>query len=349
MKVLAIAPAAVLAAALAGCGTPAGTKYTLDVGGDDAGDPAFAGGDAAAGQELDAYIEQGTVAVKLVTLRCAGACATVQAVATGGNPPYAYRWDDGSTNPIRTVCPSTDTSFAVDVVDTAGGGEVPRPAEKARTAVTAEVLTCPDASIADGGEPIPETDACTDAILNPSFEGTPQTQNLTTWDAPYWQKCAGSPAEITGPSSTAADPFGPKTISPTDGQTALYIQPGFGAFLPGPGGAGEALCAPVPAGGTLSFRIDALTVLVESDGGPTSQTFQVYGGNTACCDAAGCGSAASPLLYASPPLSTTWATYCVTLTPSASTGSLTFAAGGAATSQSADVVLDNIVPVTHCP
>jgi hypothetical protein len=332
-----------LASSPLACGSHSNAGYALDVGGDDGGNGDFVHGETA-GQGLDAHIEEGQVAVKLITLSCVGSCATVEAVGTGGHPPYTYRWEDGSTDPVRQVCPAADSSYSVNVTDTGVTGEVPTAAQTAHASVIAEVLTCPDASA-----PLPEGDACSDAIQNPSFEGTPQTTNITPWDAPAWQKCGGSPAEITGASSSPEGPFVMSAIlAPSDGQTDLWIQPSAGVLFPGPGGAGQALCSPIPSGGSLSFRIDAQMVPV-SDAGPPTQNFEIYGGNTACCDAAGCGSAASPLLFTSPALTTGWATYCVTLAPSQSTGSLTFTSAGVATNATAHVVLDHIVPVTSCP
>jgi hypothetical protein len=96
--------------------------------------------------------------VKIVTLSCAGKCATVQAVATGGNPPYAYAWDDGSTNPVRQLCPTADTSYAVQATDTGESGEIYRASQTARASVAAEVLACPD-----GGEPDAQVPCSADA------------------------------------------------------------------------------------------------------------------------------------------------------------------------------------------
>jgi hypothetical protein len=63
---------------------------------------AFAGGDASA-SGLDAHIEENHVSVSFVTLSCADRCAGVVAVATGGQPPYAYAWEDGSTGASRVA------------------------------------------------------------------------------------------------------------------------------------------------------------------------------------------------------------------------------------------------------
>jgi hypothetical protein len=127
----------------AACGGNGGTPtYTLPVGSDDAGG-AFAGTDAAGA--FDAAIEENHLAVNVITLGCAGACASVEAVATGGNPPYTFVWDDGSTDPIRQVCPTSDTNYSVTAGDTAIAGEFARPPETTKVTLEADVLSsCPD-------------------------------------------------------------------------------------------------------------------------------------------------------------------------------------------------------------
>jgi hypothetical protein len=85
----------------AGCGTslssgPGSVESGAKDGGEVTDSSPFAAGDAAAIRQLDAYIEQDTVAVNVVTLSCTGDCATVQAVGLGGDPPYTYVWENGS-------------------------------------------------------------------------------------------------------------------------------------------------------------------------------------------------------------------------------------------------------------
>jgi hypothetical protein len=149
---LAVAP--LLTALMLGCGG-AGHDYSLPVGFDDAGG-GFAGGDAGAAGALGAHIEENHVTVTFVTLSCAGDCADVQAVATGGVPPYSFSWNDGTTNPARHVCPSSSASYSVKVTDTGSGGELPRPPEVVDASLTANVLACGDAGT-DGGVTAPET------------------------------------------------------------------------------------------------------------------------------------------------------------------------------------------------
>jgi hypothetical protein len=341
--------APLLVALAAGCGSGAGNGFAGEVGTFTPDSGLLLGaGDGGPSAPLDASIQENNVTVTLITLTCSGSCADVEAVASGGTPPYTFAWDDGSTSPTRHVCPTSSTRYHVTVTDTGRTGELAQAAQHVQAAVTADVLACPDGGVSEGG-PTQVGDACSDSIQNPSFEGTPQTTNVTPWDAPAWQKCPGAPAAIYAATSSPLGPFGGSTmITPTDGQTEMWIQPAGGVFVPGPGGAGQALCSPIPAGTSMSFRIDARMVPVD-DAGPPSQTFQVFGGNTACCDPAGCGSTASPLLFSSPGLTTSWSTYCVTLNPGQSTGSLTFTAAGLATNGAPHVVLDHIVPVAACP
>jgi hypothetical protein len=92
--------ALLLAAVAAGCGS---TKdgYSLPVGSDDGGNGTF-GGDAGADgtlAALAAHIEENHVAVTIVTVGCSGACADVEAVATGGIRRTRSRGKTG--RPIR--------------------------------------------------------------------------------------------------------------------------------------------------------------------------------------------------------------------------------------------------------
>jgi hypothetical protein len=131
-----------------GCGS-SGSRGTLGEGGtyDADASGAFAGDDASAPGALGAHIEDNHVSVTFITLTCAGDCADVQAVATGGHAPYTFAWDDGSTNPARHVCPTSSTSYHVKVTDTARTGELAQAADTAQATLTANLLACPDASV----------------------------------------------------------------------------------------------------------------------------------------------------------------------------------------------------------
>ncbi len=47
-------------------------------------------------------------------------CVTLQAITTGGIPPYVYLWDDGTTSPDNEVCPTSTVNYGVTVTDDAG-------------------------------------------------------------------------------------------------------------------------------------------------------------------------------------------------------------------------------------
>lgn len=124
----------------------------------------FAGGDGSTSGPLEASIEQDHVVVTFVTLSCAGECAAVQAVASGGHPPYTYAWDDGTTSASRQVCPTASTSYGVQVTDTGSTGEFARPAETVHVPLTADVLACPDGGVV--------TDASSDSSCSPVTLGS---------------------------------------------------------------------------------------------------------------------------------------------------------------------------------
>jgi hypothetical protein len=142
-----------------GCGSNGTTNRLGEVGTYGEGG-VFTGGDAGASSPLDATIEQNGVHVEVVTLSCAGSCAMVEAVATGGNPPYTFAWDDGATTPTRQVCPTSDRAYGLSVTDTAVAGELAHAAATARASVTADVLACPDAGPPADAAPEASAPAC---------------------------------------------------------------------------------------------------------------------------------------------------------------------------------------------
>jgi hypothetical protein len=82
--------------------------------------------------------------VKFITLSCSDDCAEVEAVGTGGYPPYTFAWDDGSTSATRKVCPTSSTSYRVTVTDTGTSGEFSRGPETVQVSLPANVIACPD-------------------------------------------------------------------------------------------------------------------------------------------------------------------------------------------------------------
>jgi hypothetical protein len=315
----------------------ANVTVTVDAscGGDDSGNVTFATGDAAGAQGIDAYIEQGQVAVRLITLSCAGDCATVQAVGTGGYPPYTYAWENGSTNPVRQVCPASDTAYSVKVTDTGGSGENLRPPQTAGASVTADVLACPDGGPGDAAAVL-STDGCVGGFVNPSIDGTPQTAVGGAWDASGWTQCPclcptmGDPSYLANQSTSALGQYYP---APSAGQTyaVIPIKPGFTTT-----GFGQQFCAPAAAG--TSFRIDAMLL----DPSPPGTTFAlaVYGGEAVCNES-------GTMVWAAASLTQSWTTYCVTLAQA--TPAITFNGAYNNPAATALILIDNIVPVSSCP
>jgi hypothetical protein len=135
-----------------GCGSSGGNGYSLNVGTDDGGASFLPGSDdASTTGGLDAHIEQDHITVTFVTLTCAGPCADVVAVATGGQAPYTFKWDDGSTSASRHVCPTSSTDYFVNVTDTGTAGELAQPAETVQVPLQANVIACPDGGSSDRG------------------------------------------------------------------------------------------------------------------------------------------------------------------------------------------------------
>ena len=116
----------VCAAAWLGLGCSAGSTSGSGGTGDGRGGNSSSGGAGSGGQlsavgdagkSFAVHFEQGQVEVQTVVLNCAGDCADIVAVATGGYAPYSFAWDDGSTNATRHVCPSSTSSYRVSVTD----------------------------------------------------------------------------------------------------------------------------------------------------------------------------------------------------------------------------------------
>lgn len=83
------------------------------------------------------------LAIEIVTLACAGGCADIQAVAHGGRPPYAFRWEDGSTDPVRQLCQMPDAQLLVIASDTPDeGAELPYAGQLASARAVAGAIDC---------------------------------------------------------------------------------------------------------------------------------------------------------------------------------------------------------------
>ncbi len=244
-------------------------------------------GDGTVGTRDDALRVQvqdtGGLQIEIITLQCAGSCADIEAVAHGGNPPYAFRWEDGSTATNRRVCLDASETIAVSVTDTAiPSDEFRYDAQTATAEVDATVIDCPG----------PTGTICVD---NPSFEGpAPGVSETVGFNAPPWQKCTPTPDILNeGPvpdGNTYLRLGGNDTMSETVSQL---------------------LCEPMIAGTTYSLTMQLASQ--EVIGGPPS--FEIWGSNEACGQ--------SELLWASAPATATWTEHCASLTPSQDTTHIT--------------------------
>jgi hypothetical protein len=262
--------------------------------------------------------------IEVVTLQCAGACADVQAVARGGNPPYTYAWSDGTTTPSRRVCPTDPQQLRVTATETSvSTAEFGQSARSATANVTDDVVGCPPPS-----DPL--------CITNPSFEGTPGITETMGFNAAPWVTCSISPDIWNDKQSWGGDPGAPP---PTDGQTYLDAYCiGFTGSCALAESAGQELCAPMVKGRPYSFKVDVAFRPKGAYGGASAGTLQVWAGATMCTQ--------TQLLWTSPMAMPDWQNYCVTFTPEQDFGFISFAAAGS--SGTTGVFVDHIAPVKSC-
>lgn len=279
-------------------------------------------------QRLAVEIQHEALAVELVTLRCAGECAEVEAVASGGNKPYAFAWDDGPTSATRMLCPDATASFGVAVTDTGfETEEFTYRAKTERAAVTALVLEC-----SDGGVPMPE--AC---IENPSFEGAVTPGQLEAFDAAGWNACYAGGIAYAAIGNATLWPFQNWTFpDASDGETYLALGQQLAFF----GRASQTLCEPLEGGATRSFFIDLARATTTDAGESQDQVLEILGGSTECAE--------DTVLWTSPQLTVEWQTHCVTLRPDQAVSTLAFSPLGR-DGGLVEALVDNIVEVAECP
>lgn len=108
---------------------------------------AGAAGSPAPSNRLGVHVEDASkLRVEVLVLSCNQDCADVQAVVSGGHPPYAIRWEDGSTSATRHVCSKDARALTVTVMD-AGANAGPEFTEAPQTAsapVSVSVTPCTD-------------------------------------------------------------------------------------------------------------------------------------------------------------------------------------------------------------
>jgi hypothetical protein len=335
---------------LAGCGGE-GSGSRLRVGnepGTDGGAAAGAGGGAGASGASGAagggvgssdnalsvhVLDAAGLRITIVTLSCDAECAQIEAVASGGNPPYAFAWDDGSTEPVRRVCPEASGALSVSATDTGiESDEFVYEVHTARTVVTARVVDCSDAGV-DGGA------LCLD---NPSIEGTPGLPLLSVFDAAPWDACVATGAGHVYAGNDALNGGNVMLLPAQDGLTYGVVSQdsGFG----GRGTLAQGLCAPIEAGAQVSFLVDLARAPKTGTVDAEQAVLEVRGGAAPCAE--------QESLWLSAPLDDAWTTHCVTLRPGARVESLAFTLygdGGELFTGLASVMIDHIVPVDACP
>jgi hypothetical protein len=291
-------------------------------------------------------VEQDRLRVEIVTVRCAGQCTEVEAVAKGGKAPYTFVWENGSTNPVRTLCPTEALSFAVTAKDAGvSTGEFRRDPQVATATVTAQVLACGarDAGVSprDAGPP-PREAAPPGEVLclsNLSFEGRPSfNYDGPEFDAAPWVVCPnGTPDIVDGTLFLGENP-----IRAFHGNTylrMLEVPTNFSVNEPPmtTEPVSQQLCAPLEAGVTRHLRMHiARSALF----GPAS--LQIWGA------AESCGTA--ELLASSPDATPSWTSYCATLRPTRRTTHLTLAPQvDVALINGAPIYVDHLELVDSCP
>jgi hypothetical protein len=284
------------------------------------GSAAIDGGDNRLVAEIQA--QPSGLVVTMVTVGCSGECADVIAVASGGNPEYAFVWNDGITTAAREICALDTTTFRVTVSDTPiVDPEFPYDGASVTAEVTANVVACPSDGGVDAG---PNDELC---IQNASFEGTP-ARNLfgTTFDAAPWHVCSVTPDIV----NAVVDVQFPTA---TDGQTYLGLLGDSAALTES---IGQALCAPLRAGTNTFLQLDT------TGDGNDSLRLQIFGASTDCGE--------EQLLVEIDPNAPVgypaWTTHCM---PIAATSDVAFLKIKATGSGGPYVLVDNLRAVAACP
>lgn len=275
------------------------------------------------------------VSVSVEPVEC-GKCFELKANGTGGQPPYAFEWNDGMLRANRRICPDL-RDITVSVV--ARDSSSTRSASQSVTLTSSSSAGCP--------EPPPPTATTPPSLLcldNPSFEGTPAA-NLGQpegFDAKPWSVCtsAGMPTPVPNTPDVANETI-PQNIvevpKAKDGVTYLALGEGEQVSQP--------FCNTIDADASLSLQLDLSSInLVE---GLTSQKekvfLEIWGGLSVDCSQ-------RELLWASPALEYGWKTFCVTVHPHSFMNQITLRANSDMTLPSpAYLLVDNLKPMDRCP
>jgi len=213
------------------------------------------------------------------------------------------------------------------------------------------MIADPPPHVSDGGFP-PNNPLC---LRNPSLDGIPIIAKLepsSWWPAEAWDLCWYDPEDFPDPSmagpqisavtivnaDTVVDPkdgtpeMAGVLLPPTHGVAYLH----FDTLRGLPERTSQQMCAQLEAGVTYNFAIDLASRVGQSFEGSAlaSGVLEIYGANIVC------GHADAPL-WRSPPLTSDWKTYCVSITPPSTVSFITLQMPAKNRPKSA-ILVDNI-------
>jgi hypothetical protein len=260
----------------------------------------------------------------LVTVRVGERCNCLELLGEGrgGRAPYTFEWDNGSRDARRVFCPDgADNSVSLTVRD----------ADHLPSAPYVMQLETNDA----GCPPAPSL-----CLQNRSFEGTPavNTGLPTSFDATPWSVCTnpstGNTPEVLNESISAVVTIIPKA---SHGKTYLALLENEQVS--------QKLCQAIPGGSSVSLKLDLSRINLAMGVVPDTEPvfLEIWGGIAADCSQ-------RELLWATPPLTDGWKTHCITLRPQQFTDNLTLRGRSDESLPTMGyVIVDNLVPVDHCP
>jgi hypothetical protein len=304
-------------------------------------DASFTSGDGGNSSFVVDIENDAQVVLTVVTLGCTSPCEDLQAVAQGGSPPYTYAWSDGASGASRHLCPAASTTTLTVTVTDAGvsGGEFARQPITTTGTLQIHVASCSDAASDAGAAPV--------CLTNPSFEGTPTSDPIssTAQSVPSWTICGPAvspPVNLWNASETLPGQSTP-SLAPTDGKTYLAIASctSPGCIQIGSQGdeiLSQPLCATLHAGTTYALQMDLYSAPSQSMYQFDPASLAIWGGTTEC--------GVDELLWTSPITGSSWKTYCATLTPTHDYAYITMEPHLA--SGLAYLGVDHLVPVAGC-
>jgi hypothetical protein len=264
----------------------------------------------------------GSLQVSLTVANQCNGCFELHAVGLGGDAPYTFEWEDGSTSDVRQVCPG-DGGDAVSVVAT-----------DARARHSSAALA--QLEFSDASCPPPAQLLC---IQNPSFEGKPafNDTNAENFDGAPWNNCPQP--SLNTPDIVNETIEQPIAVLPpaVEGNTYIGLQEGEQVS--------QVLCEPLSGGEELYLKLDARRLYIGNGVAPDTELplLEIWGGLSATCSR-------EQRLWASEPLPLTWQTYCAKLRPQQFMDQITLRIETVAPLPSVTYLLvDNLVPVASCP